>query len=164
MLEALGFDLAQAITHLFSFLLTLWLLKKFAWGPLLNLLDERRNKIVDEFDKIDQQKEEAAALTANYQGKLKGIDDERRVELVKAVDEGKQMAQQIKSKAQSEARELSEKTKADLLQEVAKAKVQLRDEMVIMTMTAAEKIIAERLDDSKHRELIGRFIDGLEKA
>jgi F0F1-type ATP synthase membrane subunit b/b' len=40
----------------------------------------------------------------------------------------------------------------------------LRDELVSMTVTATEKILRERVDEAKHRELIGRFIDQLEKA
>lgn len=164
MLEAIGFDLAQAITHLISFLLALWLLKKFAWTPLMNLLDERRNKIKDEFDKIDSEKANVSKLADDYDSKLKHIDDERRAEIVKAVEEGKKIAAEIKSTAQNEARELSEKTKNDLEREVAKAKVQLRDDMVGITLAAAEKVIHEKLDDTKHRELIGRFIDGLEKV
>ncbi|MBD3401642.1 F0F1 ATP synthase subunit B [candidate division GN15 bacterium] len=163
-LEAIGFDLAQAITHLISFLIALWLLKKFAWTPLLNLLDERRNKIKDEFDSIEDEKQNVQKLTAEYEEKLKHIDDERRAEIVKAVEEGKKIAADIKATAQSEAKELSDKTKKDLEREVAKAKVQLRDDMVGITVTAAEKVIHEKLDDTKHRQLIGRFIDGLEKV
>lgn len=164
MLDALGFDLQQALTHLISFLIAVWLLKKFAWGPLLNMLDERRNKIIGDFEKIEEEKKNVDSLTAEYEGKLKGIDEERRVELVKAVDEGKKIAAEIKAQAQQDAHALSEKTKADLEREVAKAKVQLRDDMVGMTLAATEKIIRERLDDAKHRELIGSFMDGLEKA
>ena len=40
----------------------------------------------------------------------------------------------------------------------------MRDEMVAITMTAAEKVIREKLDDAKHRDLIGKYIDELEKA
>ncbi len=47
---------------------------------------------------------------------------------------------------------------------MAKAKVQLKNDMVNMTISAAEKIIRERLDDAKHRELIGNFLDNVEKA
>ena len=83
---------------------------------------------------------------------------------VEAVTEGKKLAAEVKTKAQQEVKVLQDKAKADLQRDVAKAKVQLRDEMVSMTMTAAGKIINERLDDAKHRDLIGRFIDGLEKV
>jgi F-type H+-transporting ATPase subunit b len=163
-LEALGINWAQALTHLISFLIALWLLKKYAWGPIMNLLDERRQKIADEFQQIDDEKSKVSEMAADYEAKLKNIENERRAEIVKGVDEGKKLATEIKENAQKEARELAEKSRRDLEREIAKAKVQLRDDMVSMTMSAAEKVIHERLDEQKHRELIGRFIEGLEKA
>ena len=164
MLEALGVDFAQALTHLVGFLITVWLLRKFAWGPLMNLLEERRNKIAGDFEQIEHEKADVAKLTADYEAKLREIDNERRAKLVEAVDEGKTMAAEIKSNAMDEIKGLRDKAKADLQRDVDKAKVQLRDEMIAMTLTAAEKVIHEKLDEAKHRELIGRFIDGLEKV
>jgi F-type H+-transporting ATPase subunit b len=154
-------DVPQLLTHAVGFLIFVWIMKRFAWGPLLGLMEERRNKIIGEFDKIEQDKAEVAAVTADYEAKMKEIDGERRTKLVEAVDEGKKMAAEIKTTAQDEIKGLHEKAKADLQRDVAKAKVQLRDEMISMTMTAAEKVVHEKMDDAKHRELIGRFIDNL---
>lgn len=154
----------QLLTHLVGFLITVWILKKFAWGPLLGLMEERREKIAGEFDQIDKDKQEVANLTADYEARIKEIDAERRARMVEAVEEGKKLAAEIKQTAQAEVRSLQDKAKADLEREIAKAKVQLRDEMISMTMMAVEKVINERLDDSKHRDLIGRFLDGVEKV
>jgi len=157
-------QLQQIITHAIGFLITLWILKKFAWGPLLAMMEERRNKIVGEFQKIEDDKAEVDKLAAEYEGLLKNIDNERRAKIVEAVGEGKKMAEEIKRAAHDDARKIGEKAKADLAQDVAKAKVQLKEDMIALTMTATEKIIREKLDDAKHRELIGHFIDNVEKA
>lgn len=92
---------------------------------------------------------------------MKEIDNERRAKMVEAVKEGKQMAADIKADAINEIRALHEKGKADLQRDVAKAKVQLRDEMIGLTMAAARKVVREKMDDAKHRDLIGRYIDEL---
>lgn len=160
----MDFEWQQILTHAVGFLVFVWIMKRFAWGPLLGLMDERRNKIVGEFAQIEKEKADAAELTADYQARLKEIDKERRARLVEAVEEGKKVATEIRTAAQQEIKELHTKSKADVQRDIAKAKVQLRDEMIAMTMTAAEKVIHEKLDDSKHRELIGRFIDNVEKA
>jgi len=152
------------VTHIVGFLITLWILKKFAWGPLLGIMEERRNRIKEEFDKIDKEKEEVDRLTAEYQDKLKGIEAERRVKIIEAVNEGKKMAEEIKASAREEGKNIQARARADLERDVAKAKVQLKNEMITITMTAAEKIIDEKLDDEKHRQLIGNYIDNLEKA
>jgi F-type H+-transporting ATPase subunit b len=152
------------ITHSFGFLITLWILKKYAWGPLLGLLDERRNKIIDEFQKIEDDRSEVEKLTAEYEAKLRDIESERRVALTEAINEGKTIASEIKSKAQSDAKAEAEKKHAELQRDVAKAKVQLKNDMVNMTMTAAGRIIKEEMDDDKHRQLISAYIDDVEKV
>jgi F-type H+-transporting ATPase subunit b len=160
----MSFEWQQILTHALGFLIFVWVLRKFAWGPLLGLMEERRNKIAGEFEEIENQKAEVAKVTADYEARMKEIDNERRQKLVEAVQEGKQMAADIKSKTMDEVRALHEKAKADLQRDVADAKVQLRDEMIAMTMTAAEKVVREKMDDTKHRDLIGRYIDELGRA
>ena len=154
----------QILTHLLGFAIAVWLLKRYAWGPLLSIMEERRNKIVDEFKHIEDEKENVARLTSEYEEKLKDIDNERRAKIVEAVEEGKKVAAEIKADAQQEIKDLHAKAKADLEREVAKAKVQLRDEMIALTMSAAEKVINEKLTDDKHRQLIGRFIDDMQRV
>lgn len=158
------FEWQQIITHAVGFLITMWILKKFAWGPLMNLMEERRNRIIEEFQRIDDERAKVAEQLALYESKLKEIDSERRAKIVEAVDEGKRVAADIKSQAQHEAKELHTKTRADLEREVAKARVELRDQMVTITMSAAEKVIRERLDEKKHRELIERYIQEVEQV
>lgn len=157
-------SIQQLLTHAVGFLITVWILKKFAWGPLLAMLEERRQKIKDEFRNIDDEKARVDKLVAEYEAKLKDIDTERRAKLVEAVDEGKKIASKIESDAREKARELDAKSKADLQHDIAKAKVQLKDEMIAITMNAAEKLLAQKLDPQKDRELIGRFIENVEKA
>jgi F-type H+-transporting ATPase subunit b len=152
------------LTHAVGFLITLWILKRFAWGPLLGIMEERRNKIAEEFDKIEQEKEKVARLTAEYEAKLRDIESERRARIVEAFNEGKKVAEEIKAAAKKEAKQIQAKARSELARDIAKAKVQLKEEMIYITMTAAEKIIKEKLDDEKHRQLIGSFIDNLEKV
>lgn len=154
----------QLLTHAVGFLITLWILKKYAWGPLMNLMEERRTRIIDEFKQIDLEKAKVAEQQAAYEAKMKEVEAERRAEIVKAIEEGKKVAADIKAQAQHEVKELHTKTKADLEREVAKARIELRDQMVTITMTAAEKVIREKLDDKKHRELIDRYIADVEKV
>jgi F-type H+-transporting ATPase subunit b len=154
----------QILTHALGFLLALWILKKFAWKPLLDLLDQRRQKIVDEFQEIDDQKAEADKLRTDYENKLKNIEAERRQKIAEAVNEANKLASDIKIGAQEDARSMITRTNEQLQRDVASAKVQLKEEIVNITLVAAERILHEKLDDAKERELIGQFIDNIEKA
>ncbi len=154
----------QILTHALGFLIALWILKKYAWGPLLNLLDERRQKIEGEFQQIEDEKAEADKLKAEYENKLKNIESERRQKIAEAVNEANKMASDIKIGAQEEARNMINRTNEQLKRDVDTAKIQLKEDMVNITIKAAEKILHEKLDESKERDLIGNFIDGIEKA
>lgn len=158
------FELQQVLTHTVGFLITVWVLKRFAWGPLLGMMEERRSKIVGKFQQIEEEKEKVAKLTADYESRLRDIESERRAKLIEAAEEGKQIASEIKAAAQDEIKLLRAKAKDDLDREIVKAKVQLRDEIVGITLVATEKVLHEKLDEAKHRDLIGRFIDNLEKS
>ncbi len=157
-------DWQLLITHSIGFLITLWILKRYAWGPLLKLIEERRSKIVGEFENIDKEKQKAAELNAQYQAQLRQIEAQRRSEIVKAVNEGKKIAEELKAAARDEVDEMREKNKSELEREVAKAKVQLKDDMVKITVAATSKLLHEQLDEKHHRKLIGEYIDTLEKA
>jgi F-type H+-transporting ATPase subunit b len=160
--EALKIEIPQVITHLVGFVIAVLILKKFAWGPLLKLLEERRERIKNSFDEIDQKQAAADRLNEEYQAKLREIDAEARKRLTSAVTEGEKIAARIKDDSRSEAKEMIFKAKSELDRDVVKARAALKEDMVAMALAATEKIIHERLDDQKHRELIGTFIDDLE--
>jgi len=160
----MNLELSQVLTHIIGFLITVWLLKKFAWKPLLAMMDERRQKIKDEFQRIDDGKAEADKLRIGYEERLKNIEAERRQKIADAVLEANKMASEIKADAHDEARGIVERTTEQLERDVAKAKVQLKEDMVNITMSAAERILQEKLDAQKERQLIDKFIDGIEKA
>ncbi|HHI01998.1 MAG TPA: ATP synthase F0 subunit B [candidate division Zixibacteria bacterium] len=160
----MSLELQQVVTHIIGFLITVWLLKKFAWKPLLNMMDERRQKIVDEFDNIDKEKEAAEKLKAEYESKLKNIEAERRQKIAEAANEANKLASDIKMNAQVEARGIVNRTNEQLQRDIASAKVQLKEDMVSITLAAAEKILQEKLDEQKERQLVSGFIDGIEKA
>lgn len=156
-------DWSQILTQIIGFLLLLWLLKKFAWKPILQLLETRRNKIAAEFDKIDSTKQEVAQLKQDYEQQLKTIDAQARQKILDAVQEGQKIAAEIQEKARDESRQIIEKAKQNIALEIAKAKVELRNEIVNLTLQATEKMLIEKLDAQKHRELILHYIDSLDR-
>lgn len=152
----------QVITQIVGFLIALWVLKKFAWKPLLRVLEERKEKIISEFGKIEEDRKKAQQLLEQYREKLKEIDAEARVRIQEAVNEGRKIAAEIKQQAQNEAKEVLTKAQAEITRELAKAKVQLKNDIVSMALAATEKIIDEKLDEKKDRKLITDFIEELE--
>jgi F-type H+-transporting ATPase subunit b len=159
---SLGIKLPELLTQVVGFLLAVWILKLFAWKPLLGMLEQRRARIKSDLDEAEQSKKQAADIMAEYQKQLKEIDQTARVKIQEAISEGNRVAAEIREQSRAEAKDIISKAREDLSRDVAKAKVELRNDMINMAVTATEKVIAEKLNDEKHRQLIGRFIDEVE--
>jgi F-type H+-transporting ATPase subunit b len=158
-INSLGIKLPELITQIVGFILAVWILKKFAWKPLLGMLEQRRTTIISDLDDAEKAKLDAADLLADYQAKLKDIDAEARAKIQEAISDGNKVATDIREQARAEAKEIIGKAREELARDVAKARTELRNDMIDMALAATEKIIAEKLDDEKHRGLLDKFLD-----
>ncbi|HOE11604.1 MAG TPA: F0F1 ATP synthase subunit B [bacterium] len=159
--SGVGRIVGEIITNIIGFLIVLWILKKFAWRPLLHIMDERRNKIASELHRIEELNRQVQERQEEYEKKLQEIENLSRERINAAVYEGRKIAAEIQANARKEAEIIREKAKATIEIEVAKAREELRTEVVELTLMATEKIIRENLDDDKHRRLITEFVDHL---
>jgi len=150
------------ITNILGFLLLFFGLKHFAWGPILGMLDARREKIAKDFAAADEAKQRAEAIRADYESKLREIDAMSRKKIEEAMREAGQLAAEMKEKAREESNAILAKAQNEIERERAKARVALRDDMVQMVLKGVEKVLHERLTPGKQEELVSRFIDELE--
>ena len=153
--------LPQLLTTLVGFLLMVWILSKYAWGPILDLLDQRREKIEKDYTDAEQTLESAKGLEAGFEAKLVDIKVLERERVQEAVKRGEELSDNIVAKARSDAQTTREKGLQDLEIESQKAQIQLRDDVVGMALGAAEKVINAKLDDAEQRRLIQEYIDNL---
>lgn len=158
----MNIEYSQVLTHMVGFLIALFVLKKFAWRPVLQMLDERRQKIADEFAEIEVQKKKTEALLKEYEDRLQKIEDEARVRMNASVAEGQKIAARLKTDAQEEARRIVVRASSEIERDVEKAKAQLKESMVAMTLGATEKLLRERLDETANRKLVEQFLSEVE--
>src|SRR5262245_54659843 len=64
-------DIRQVLTQVVGFLIMVFLLRRFAWGPVLGLLEARRQKIAGEFEEAEKRKAEAGELKSRYELELR---------------------------------------------------------------------------------------------
>ena len=155
--------LPVALTHLVAFLIFIWLLKVFAVDPILRLLDERRNRIAAQFDELQKSEKRVASLKDEYSEHLQKIDEEARKRMLEEVNRGRRIAEEIALNARTEAVEIIEKAHSNVKIQIEQARLQLKQDVIEMVMAATERLINEKLDDAKHRELVGAFVDEIEK-
>lgn len=158
----MALDLIQILTHAVGFALLVWLLKRFAWGPLLSTLDERKQRIASGLADVERAKQEMARLKGQYEQEMAHIEDSARKKLLEAVNEGRRVAAEIQEEARGKAQAELVKAKEALALEVAKAKTELRDQLVAATLEATEKLLRTRMDDTKDRAIVEQFLRELD--
>lgn len=155
--------IAGILTQMIAFLIFLFILKKFAWGPILRLLDERRNKIASEFERISGLEQQYSDLKNSYEQKLSQIEQEARIKLQAAVDEGRLYAKEIVDNARKEYQARIDKAEQDIKIEVEKSKRELKKYIIDMSLDATERLLYEKLDETKHKAMLAKFISEIEK-
>lgn len=139
-----------AIAVFFLFFMMSYLL----FNPARKMLQDRKKRIADDISSAEKDKEEAAALKAEYEGKLKEIDKEAEAILSEArqralknesriVDEAKAEASRIIKRAQDEA-ELEKKHAMD----------DMKQEMIAVASLMAQKVVAASIDTSIQDTLV----------
>jgi F-type H+-transporting ATPase subunit b len=162
--KALDLNLAIIITQIIGFIVAFWILKAFAWKPLLKMLEDRKRKIAGDIGDAENIKAEAAKVLDDYKAQLRNIDTEARTRIQDAVADGTKIAAEIREHAREEARQILTKAREDLDRDVAKARVQLRDDVVGMAIKAAEKIIATKLNEAEQKRLLDDFLKEVDKG
>ncbi len=150
----LGIKRDLAIWTAVIFLVTLAVLWKFAWGPILAGLKKREDSIAANIATAENAADEARRLTSEYEAKLAGAADEVRGIIDEARRDAEHTAQQVREKAQRDADEAGKR----MLREVATAKdaalKELSDRGAELAVDLAAKIIRRELTATDHADLI----------
>ena len=143
-----------------SFLLLVFLIKKFAWGNIIGILDQRAQKISDDIDGAEAARKKAEDLAQKREDALAGS----RVEAVSIVETAKENKAGILANAAEEAGRLKAKANQEIAQNKAEAMSSIKGEVADLTVTLASKILSQELDKEAQSELIDRYIKQLGDA
>ena len=150
------------IAQLLIFLVMLGVLYRFAWGPLLKILNERRERIQQGVEATERAKQELEAAEKERQAKLEEARREAQAMLDRIAKQAEDLRKELEAKAREQAEALIARARAEIQQEREKAVQELRSQVADLAVMAAGRIIGESLDAKKHRELIERTIEEAE--
>jgi len=156
--------ISEIVVQIFGFFVAFLVLRHFAWSKILGAIDARRQKVRDEFDGIEKQKKALENLENEYRLKLEHIEQEARTKIQEAANVGVALAKDIQEKARQDAQKLIDRAKSEIDQDLEKAKLGFRDEIVALSSLMTEKILREKIDAREHEKLVDRFIKDLEKV
>lgn len=146
-----------------TFIILLYLLKKFAWKPILNSLNEREAFIKDSLEKAEKAQQEAEELLKQNQENLAKAEEEAQ----KVINQGREYAETLKAQileeSKKEAKKMIEDATAEIKQKNKEAFNNLKSEIADIAVNSAEKILRENLDAEKQKKLVEKYIQDISK-
>ncbi len=142
-----------------TFLVVLYILKKFAWGPILSSLKEREDSIEEALQSAQKAREEMGKLQADNEKILAEAREERSKMLKDAKDMQQKMIDEAKQKASQEADKMIEAARRAIENEKEAAISEMKENIASLSVLIAEKILKHQLDDSKkQKELMDQYL------
>ena len=158
-MEALGINLPGLLAQIVNFLLLFFLLSRFAFKPIMNMLDQRSQRIRESLEAAERARQEAAQSEVNIQAQIDVARREGQAIIEQASRAADQVREELVQTGRREAEAIQTRARADFALEREKAIAELRRQFADLTVTAAEKIISESLDRDKHQRLVRDVLD-----
>jgi F-type H+-transporting ATPase subunit b len=152
------------LAQIASFLVALFILWRFFWGPLTQMIEKRREGIGKDIEDARKGREEVEGIKREYQAQLCEIDGKAKQILEAAAADGKANRDEILKAAQAQARSFLDNAKVEIATEKQLAVAELRKETVDLAVLIAEKILKQSVDRGTRERMLDEFIDGLRKG
>ena len=141
------------------FIILLFLLKKYAWKPILDALNSREEGIKNALDEADKARQEMVELKSSNEQIVKEARAERDAMLKEARSMKENMITEAKDEAKSQANKIIEQAKATIENEKLAAITELRNQVAELSIGIAEKISKDELSEKdKQVELIEKML------
>lgn len=145
------------------FIITLLLLTKFAWGPILSAVRGREQALLDAMAAAERDRNEAAKLVAEQKAAIEAARNEAQ----RYIAEGRATAESMRSEMLEQTRqqqaELLDRARKEIEAEKAKAIDELRREAVDLALAGAGKLIGQKLDAAADRQIVEQYLASLGK-
>ena len=147
-----------------SFLLLIVLIKKFAWGNITSIFEERAKKISDEIDSAESARKNAEVLEQKREEALAGSREEAATIVETAKETAEKNKASILADTTEEVSRLKQKANQEIAQSKAEALRSIKGDVADLSIDLASKIIGQTLDKEAQSQLIDSYIDKLGDA
>jgi F-type H+-transporting ATPase subunit b len=144
------------------FLITLYVLKRYAFGPIQKLIDERRARIRDSLEEADNARKEARELLEEHRkliGQAKSEAEEILTETRRVAEVNER---RMREETEADRQRRIEETRRQVEAETRRALEQIRAEVADLSLIAAEKVTRRSFADEDHRRLIEEAVGELD--
>jgi F-type H+-transporting ATPase subunit b len=144
-----------------SFAILLFLLKRYAFPAITEMLDARERTIAQNLAKAEQARKEAEQLLAEYQAKLKAAQQEATAMLDQARKQGQQLADETQRRVKEETDRALAASRDEMARERLRLTKEVREQAVGLVLAATERVIRRSLTDADSKRLVKEAIEQL---
>jgi F-type H+-transporting ATPase subunit b len=145
-----------------AFFITFFVLKRYAFGPIQKMIDERREQIRRSIEEADNARQEARTLLEEHRALMKEARGEAEQILAEARKTRESMEQRMREETEAERQRRLEETRREIAAETGRALEQIRSEVADLTLQATSIVVGKKLDSDRDRELISQAIGSLD--
>ena len=151
-------NIGDIIVTLVIFTLLMLLLKKFAWGPLMGVMQQREELIASEIEAAENSRQESHKLLEEQRAILKDASTQAQQIVENAKKQGEVSREDIITTARAEAGRMKDAAVQEIANEREKAIAAVRDEVVALSLLAASKVLDKEISEEENRQLINETI------
>jgi F-type H+-transporting ATPase subunit b len=144
------------------FLISLWVLKRYAFGPIQKLIDERRERIRQALEEADNARSEARKLLEEHGRMIAQAKSEAEEILAETRKVAEINSRRMREETETERQRRIEETRRQVESETRRALEQIRAEVADLSLIAAEKVARRSFADEDHRRLIEEAVGELD--
>jgi F-type H+-transporting ATPase subunit b len=144
------------------FLIALWVLKRYAFGPIQKMIDERRERIRRSLEDAEEAREEARRLLEEHRSLIGQARSEGEQILAEARRVAESQRERVKEETEAERQRRLEDIQRQIQAETQRALGQIRAEVAELTLVAAAKVTRKALDSEDDRRLIEEAVSELD--
>jgi F-type H+-transporting ATPase subunit b len=157
-------NLALLLTQVVTFLIAMFVVWKFFWGPLTQMMQERTKKISGDIERAENGRREVESLEAEYHRRLSQIEEQARKAINEAIQRGNHAKDEILQEARQEAQRVLEKAQADLQLEREQVIRELGNQVSEIALAAVERVLGQGVDTKIQQSLLDGFISEVEQV
>lgn len=148
----------DALYTLFTFIILLLLLRKFAWGPIMAMMKQREEHIANEIDTAERNRKEAEKYLEQQKAEVQKAREEAQAIIENAKKLSEKQGEEIVAKAKEEAERVKNTALAEIQREKEQAVTALREQVASLSVLIATKVIEKELDEKAQEKLIQDYL------
>jgi F-type H+-transporting ATPase subunit b len=159
LITALKINFKVLFTQFIGFMVLFWLLKKFLFGRVMDLIQSRTEEIRGAYDANERTRQEAAGLKLQYEAQLQEARKEAEAIVASATQRAEKAGQEVIEKTRQEAAQIRDRGLAEIEQEKKRVITEIRRDVVNLSVDIARKIITKAVDEKEAEKLTDDVIN-----